>query len=549
VLWRHGRDDVRAFVAVERPGLERHARGDWREQLAQALTAASGLSERDRMIGTALGRMADKRYAEACVSYSALNRADSLDFIALYGLGECQAFDSLVIRSLESPSRWRFRSRYSDAANAYMRALRVNPNAQSMLPFDRLQQLLPTASTKTRQGRSIDGQVFAAYPALIRDTVVFVPYPLAEFASLPAIQTAASRNAALQANLDILLDFTSEWTRRAPSSSPAFQALADVLEARGEIIGSRRGGGSAMDAVTRARRVAATERESRLAASKEAWLRFKQGEFVRARLIADSLLATAQPRPEEAATLIGLAALTGKIGRTAEFARITNDYAATAAKLPVQIMDAAAAFFAFAALGVCGDTTHAIERRLDEQLGHFVAESQERELRRAVKTRPLSMLAPCTNGESSLGVEAGSNRLLKLQQPFARGDTRTLNSLLDGVSNDAKTQRPGDVSLDFTYQVAWLRSAMGDTTGAVRQLDRSLGALPSLSAESLRDAATAAAAGRAMTLRAELANVRGEAEVRRKWAQAVADLWATADPPLQAVVARMRRLAVQGDSK
>jgi serine/threonine protein kinase/tetratricopeptide (TPR) repeat protein len=525
------------------------SRGDWREQLAQALTAASGLSERDRMIGTALGRMADRRYAEACANYSALNRADSLDFIALYGLGECQAFDSLVIRSSESPSGWRFRSRYSDAANAYMRALRVNPNAQSMLPFNRLQELLPTASTKTRQGRSIDGQIFAAYPALIHDTVVFVPYPLAEFASLPAIQTAATRNAALQTNLDILLDFTSEWTRRAPSSSLAFQALADVLEARGEITGGRRGAGSAMDAVTTARRVAATQRESRLAASKEAWLRFKQGDFVRARLIADSLLATAQTGPEEAATLIGLAALTGKIGRTAEFARITNDYAATAAKLPVQIMDAAAAFFAFAALGVCGDTTQAVERRLDEQLGHFVAETQEQQLKRAVKARPLSMLAPCTNGKSSLGVDAGSSRLLKLQQPFARGDTRTLTTLLDRVSSDAKTQRPGDVSLDFTYQVAWLRGAMGDTTSAVRQLDRSLGALPSLSAESLRDAATAAAAGRAMMLRAELANARGEVEVRRKWAQAVVDLWGTADPPLQPAVARMRALTIRGDSK
>jgi hypothetical protein len=155
------------------------------------------------------------------------------------------------------------------------------------------------------------------------------------------------------------------------------------------------------------------------------------------------------------------------------------------------------------------------------------------------------MLAPCTGAQSSLGVDAGSSRLLKLQQAFARRDTRALGSLLEGVSSDAKTQRPGDVSLDFTYQVAWLRSAMGDTTGAVRQLDRSLGALPSLSAESLRDAATAAAAGRAMVLRADLANARGELEVRRKWAQAVTDLWATADPPLQATVARMRALAIQ----
>ncbi|HEY5021491.1 MAG TPA: hypothetical protein VII30_03275, partial [Gemmatimonadaceae bacterium] len=144
---------------------------------------------------------------------------------------------------------------------------------------------------------------------------------------------------------------------------------------------------------------------------------------------------------------------------------------------------------------------------------------------------------------------AGTNRLLKLQQAFARNDTRTLSALLEGVANDAKTQRPGDVSLDFTYQVAWLKTAMGDTADAVRQLDRALGALPSLSALSLHDAASAAAAGRAMALRAELANARGEVEVRKKWARAVAELWATADRPLQPVVARMRTLAVQGNQK
>jgi hypothetical protein len=142
-------------------------------------------------------------------------------------------------------------------------------------------------------------------------------------------------------------------------------------------------------------------------------------------------------------------------------------------------------------------------------------------------------------------VEAGSSRLLKLQQAFAGGDVRTLNALLEGVTNDAKTQRPGDVSLDFIYQMAWLKSAMGDTSGAVRQLDRSLGALPSLSAYSLLDPASAAAAGRAMILRAELADARGEVTERRKWARAVAELWATADTPLQPVVAKMRALAVQ----
>jgi hypothetical protein len=519
------------------------SRSDWREQIAQGMAAPSGLSERDRLVAIGVSRVADRRYPESCAAYSQLTRVDSADFVGLYGLGQCQSLDSLVVRSSASPSGWRFRSRYSDAANAFMRALTVNPNAHSILSFEQLQDLLPTAPTKTRRGRSADGQDFAAYPSLIRDTAVFVPYPLAEFASLPAERTAVTRNAAIEANLDALYDFTSDWTRRAPTSPTAFIALADVLEGRGEIVRSRSGAVSAMDAVMKAREFAVIPRDRLLAASKEAWLRFKNGDFVRTRVLADSLLTAPITRRDEAQALIGLAALTGRIQKTSELARITHDYAASASTIPVPIMDAAAPFFAFAALGVCSDITRVVEKRLDDALGQYVAETQAAQLARAVKARPLSMLAPCTRGQSSLALEAGSSKLLNLQQAFAKKDNRTLNLLLARETRDAKTQRPGDISLEHTYQIAWLRGAMGDTAGAERQLDRALGALPSLSAASLHDAGSAAAVGRAMSLRAELANAHGDVENRRKWAHAVVDLWAGADPPLQQLVSRMQALA------
>ena len=525
------------------------ARADWREQVSQGLASASGLSDRDRLLGTAVSRMADRVYPEACIAYSKLAKSDSLDFVGLYGLGQCQALDSLVIRSATSPSGWRFRSRYSDAANAFMRALSVNPNAHSILGFDQLQTLLPTASTKTRRGNSIDGQEFAAYPTLIRDTVVFVPYTLNKFATLPAEQTAAAHNAAITKNLDVLFDFASDWARRAPNSSTPYLALADVLETRGEIVRARSGSLSAMDAALKARQLAGTSSERNLAGIKETWLLLKQGEFGAARALSDSLLRAPTQTLSDAQALIGLAALTGKIGKTTELARITHDYSASASTLSVPIMDAAAPFFAFAALGICSDTTFVLERKLDDALSHYVAETQESEIRRAVKSRPLSMLAPCTNAKSSLRVESGSGRLLSLQQAFAKNDDRALKSLLARVTEDAKTQRPGDISLEHTYQVAWLRAAMGDTAGAERQLDRALGALPSLSSASLRDAASAAAVGRAMALRANLANARGDVENQVKWARAVVDLWATADPPLQPVIATMKTLATRTQSK
>ena len=520
------------------------ARHDWREQIAQALAAPSGLAPRDRAIAVALSRLAGRRYPEACASYSEMTKADSLDFIGQYGLGQCQAFDSLVVRSASSPSGWRFRSEYANAANAYMRALTINPSAHAILSFDQLEDLLPIAPLKTRRGQSLDGQMFAAFPALLHDSVVFVPYPLIEFDRLRAIQTAAARDAAIERNRNLLLEFATGWTRQSPEDAAAFLALAEVLEARAEISRSRSGGLSALDAARKARQVAVRPRERQLAATEEAWLRFKLGNFGQARLLADSILASAyHPLPDDAAQIIGLAALTGKLERTAELARQTNDYTASAASLPIQVMDAAAPFFAFAALGVCSDTTRVLERRLDDQLARYVAEDRLPAATAAVKARPLSMLVPCTAGQSSLRIDAAGNWLLKLQQAFAAHDTRGLGILLRGVASDAKTQRPGDVSLDLTYQLAWLRAATGDTVAAVRQLDRALGALPSLSASSLREAGSAAAAGRAMALRVELASAQKDAESQQKWAQALADLWATADAPLQLVVKKVRTLA------
>ena len=259
--------------------------------------------------------------------------------------------------------------------------------------------------------------------------------------------------------------------------------------------------------------------------------------------MADSLLKTLRNvSPDEAEAVVGLAALTGKISRTAELSRLAPAYAATAAGLPIPVMEAGASFFAFSALGVCGDSTTRLERKLDDQITRYIAEDQQLQVSTSIKARPLSMQAPCTNGHAALKIQPTIN-LLKMQRAFASSDSRTLESLLAAVSNGARTQRPGDIALDFTYQIAWLRLASGDTAEAIRQLDRALGSLPSMSAPSLREPASAGSVGRSMALRAEIAAARGDVEDRQRWAAALVELWGTADAPLQPLVARMRLLA------
>jgi serine/threonine protein kinase/tetratricopeptide (TPR) repeat protein len=519
---------------------------EWREEAARALMDSSKLSARERSMATGLIQLGARRYPEACSTYAALTRRDSLDFVGWYGVAQCHSLDSLVVRSPTSPSGWAFRSRYSDAADAYMLALRLDPGAHAIISFDDLKALLPISSTQTRQGRSANGVRFAAYPAMIDDTALFVPYDLSRFANLPARQIVAAKNAALQHNLDVLLDFTTDWTRRSPQRASAFEALADVLEVRGEISEQSVTGRSALTAARRARSLAVNQHERVDAMTREAWLLFKLGAFSSASALADTILAAnAHPGIEDGKQLIGLAALTGKVTRTSELAALTNAFTGPGLEVPSQVRDIAASFFARAALGVCDAATVSTERRLDDEIAANVAENEEQALRQAIKSRPLTMLAPCTRAQSTLRVRATTGRLLRMQQAFAQQDSRSLRVLLDSVTMDARTQRPGDVSLDFTYQVAWLRAAAGDTAGATRQLDLALRALSSLSPMSIREVASAAAAGRAMTLRAEIAAARGEKEERQKWSRALAELWKTADPELQPVVSNMRAMAAE----
>jgi hypothetical protein len=102
---------------------------------------------------------------------------------------------------------------------------------------------------------------------------------------------------------------------------------------------------------------------------------------------------------------------------------------------------------------------------------------------------------------------------------------------------------PGDVALDRIVQEANLRATIGDTLGAVRQLDRVLHALPTVSQFVIRDEAQAAAFGRAFALRAELARAgRDTAEQRLRAGQALL-VWRHGDPSLAATIDRLRGLA------
>jgi len=531
---------------------------EWQENVTRAAGRPEGLVERDRLVAAGLDAMGRGDYPGACTAYRKLLERDSLDFAGWYGLGECQAQDSLVIPDRASPSGWKFRSSSWSAAQAYRKALSLEPEAYSKVTFSRLQAVLLTASTRVRLGKSAPPERanFPAFPSLLppADTLGHVPYPTEKFASLPR-EAMVTRNAALDANKDSLLMLAEEWTRHAPTSADAYEALEGILEARGDISDRPRDrprdkprAMSALAAAKKAKELSTDSLQRLRLTSREAWLYFKRGEFATAARIADSLVAAVRsPSLDEARVVLGLAALTGKVARTAELATITRPFVAgLRVNPPPSIDELAARLIAHAALGTCSDSVAEIEAELRDRIESNAAEENRADIASAVTSRSLSMLVPCTSGATALRMRKSGDRLFQMQEAYARKDLVRVRALFDSEGVNRTVQRPGDISLDRTFNEAWLRRATGDTAGAVRQLDQILGALPTINAASLFDWQSfpaAAAAPRAMLLRAEIAAARGDVRTARRWLQAVESLWGKADPRLRAQLRTVATLA------
>jgi serine/threonine protein kinase/tetratricopeptide (TPR) repeat protein len=521
-------------------------RSDWKPDALRVAMIADSLAPRERLLAIALGELARARFIEACAAYSRLIAADSSDYAGWIGLGECQRLDPTVVRSRVSPSGYKFVHSFASAYNAFVRATQADPGAFELVGFERLRKLKVLDANTGRLGHDSSGLSYPAYPTLDHDTLAFVPYPMTAVA-LPN-SALTTRRAALDRNASDLLAFSRLWVSALPKSSAGYEALATVLEARGEIDARSTGEISASDAIARALQFSSNALQRVRLRASEVRLRLKRSEFASGRLLADTLLQNTETDPQIIEELIPIAAATGRMSTDARFVAGSSFIPSDVSGVRVQpaIANAAARFLVHAALGDCSGATESARNELERLLSSYYSEREAAELRPALESRATSLVSPCTGGKSSLAAGATADRLTRMQQAFAAGDPKRLRSLLDSADARNRNYRPSDLSLDYTFQEAWLRAASGDTAAAIKQLDESLGALPSVGRVTLHELGGAAALGRAMVLRADLAAARGDHQTAKRYARNVVDLWANADSELQPIVARMRKLAANG---
>jgi len=386
-----------------------------------------------------------------------------------------------------------------------------------------------------------------AYPSLTNDTIAFVPYPETVFATGLPESSMATLSGALERDIQIRHELALEWVKRSPASADAQESLADILETRGDLTGRAKESPSAITALLRAQELATSDDQKVRIGASRVRLEFKLGKFSRARTLGDSLLTRYVGATRvQARELAPIAALIGRLDRFADLIK-AGGFQSASVDIPAQLQEVGAALFSRAALGVCDDALVELKRNLEQRLDSYAADQHRAEFRDALEQRALSLSMPCFGATSALGIPAGEDALYKMQRALARADTAAVKTGFLALARQRRAMRPGDVSLDYIYQEAWLRAAIGDTVESIRHLDRALSALPALSATALKQPASAAAVGRAMMLRADLAMATGDVRSARMWSAAVASLWASADKPLHESIARMKSLTNVGE--
>jgi tetratricopeptide (TPR) repeat protein len=530
---------------------------DWRTNTARALASPDKLSVADLALAKALWLLADRRFPQACAAYQQLVARDPTDFIAWFGLGECQRRDALVEPDAASPSQWRFRASYRSAATAYRRALELLPSAHRAFTGIAIQRLMDLFFAETylyREGFApgADTMRFGAFPSLEHDTLAFIPWPIADFYGARGGSRPSTAQAAVARNREDLRKTIVMWIDAFPASADAHEALGLLLETTGEIDPGPSAQRSALAAVQRARTLAQDPEQQLRSAVAEARLLFKLERFTEAAALADSVLAAARPEPGPLAArrLAGLAILTGRVFDAARLlwlsapldTPITWD-GREVPDAPMPVKQTGLALLAYASLGAPPESLRALKTRVDQRVSSWAGPVSRERLRLAVLHVPMGLAFDAIGLSDVHRADAGGDYILEMQWAMAHGDSAAVRAELVRQAGFRARSRAGDVAINGTYGEAQMLLQLGDTAAARALLDLSLQALPTLGTYLLEQPEQVGCAVRAMALRAELASRAGDDATAARWARAVTTLWAKADPPLEPPLQRMRALA------
>jgi tetratricopeptide (TPR) repeat protein len=516
-------------------------RGDapWDAAAQQAARAASErrvLAPSDSATASAILAMSTSRDPSECSQWERQTTHGSNDFLAWYSLAICLRRDSVVLRDRRSKTGWRFRTSRQSAIRAYERAFRLRPSLIRGLgrgALDDLKQLYVTsaglAATGARQKPDTGG--FRAYPEWEANSLAFYPAPSAIALAGPGSPTLGT---AVRRGRERLSVIASLWRSEFLESAEAAEAVASSLELLGNA--------TALDTMRLAARLASNRADSARLEAFAVLMQIKYAIPSNTRDIREAveratrLLSSNPPSAGvEPRALGALAALLGRANLAAGYANTGGMGASSPA-----VAQSGPALVAFAALTGPSDSLRALEARFVAAVASLPAEQARPEsirwhARAASLSFPVHQMSILK--ERSLPGAAG------LVAAAAAGDSASVAASVARLAVIRRVLGASELTVDALLPETAALIATRDTLGAMRWLSPTLDALAQSTTTDHAQIPRAAALVRAMATRAELEYAGGRADEARRWASAVAQIWAGADPFLQPVVRRMRFVA------
>ncbi len=520
---------------------------EWPGSARLAAVKSTAFDSIDRLRARALLVMSEDHSAQGCDSARPIVDAAPGDVPALLMLADCIARDDVVVRDPRTASGWRFRSSAQAAVRLYQRLIHEYPAIAPArgLVFSRLSKLLITTPNLYQPGRPVPSTdtLFGAFGSIAGDTLVFIPYPLSELNGAPAVTAFSS----LVRQRGLLRSTAAEWARDFPDDPMAHLQLAKALESTGEIASSPTAP-SALAEAGRARALFGASAPTAVRLDLSALvvrLLIKDGQFAAASALIDSTLARNVPHSVEVGdSLTGMAVIAGRPHDALALSAVDTSRGdvpiaqGRAYHVPPALSAAAQTLYVNAAVGGRADSIEAYRLLIDRLLALYTSDADRREIRQVLIGRWMSLAAPVVGVAAVSGLDSTGNYLIRLEQLLAAGDRSQLRTEFKSLATLRRNAWPGATSLDATYIESWVRSAAGDTAGAINQLDQTLDALPATDNQLLSDIPLAGSLPRMMMLRVDL-DAHGTDAGRQRWAGAVCDLWSHADDVLQGDRRRM----------
>jgi eukaryotic-like serine/threonine-protein kinase len=448
----------------------------WRAAAERTFRLRAQLPAVDSALATAIYFTAIRDYASACSAFRNVLRSDSLNFVAWYGLGDCLTFDQIVLPDPAAPSGRRFRSSYTEAINAYSRALQLAPSFSKTfrgMALARLSKMFFVNPTMHRYGVELGtGAAIAAIPVMQGDTIALMPFPVDSIGSPGVEAKTKGQDAALFASRRQLRSLLTEWTRATPSAE-SYTALAELNEVAGAIRSVGDPERSALDAADAAIRFTTTSTARLGARATRLRLLLKQGRFADARELADSIVDEhPAPKDQELFMVASAAVLQGKIHHAAALLANSTVPAARYQGLHVSDVRASRRLLIYAAVGAPRDSIRAIAVRLENSIDPLPVSDRSRNS--AILLMRQAAFAHHAVGPLRVHRNTQDWPLIKAQHAASLGNAAKARALL----NENGEHLPDDlVEADLAFAHIALELQIGDTASATREMDTVLGDL------------------------------------------------------------------------